>query len=75
MASQQLTQMNELYASIKERISKPELDSATRRGHRGEPAFGRQRARDGHLSASGRRWRAGTVVYHAGQRPGPPTVA
>jgi monoterpene epsilon-lactone hydrolase len=31
MASQQLTQMNELFASIKERISKPDLDLATRR--------------------------------------------
>ena len=31
MASQQLTQMNELYASIKERVSKPGLDLATNR--------------------------------------------
>jgi monoterpene epsilon-lactone hydrolase len=31
MASQQLKHMNELYASIKERISKPDIDLATRR--------------------------------------------
>ena len=30
MASQQLKQMNELYASIKERLSKPDIDLATR---------------------------------------------
>ncbi len=29
MASQQLKHMNELYASIKERVSKPGLDLAT----------------------------------------------
>jgi acetyl esterase/lipase len=31
MASQQLVHMNELYTSIKERISKPDIDLATRR--------------------------------------------
>ena len=31
MASQQLKQMNELYASIKEWLSKPDIDLATRR--------------------------------------------
>jgi hypothetical protein len=31
VASQQLTHMNELYASIEERISKPDIDLATRR--------------------------------------------
>jgi len=31
MASQHLTHMNELFASIKERISKPDIDLATRR--------------------------------------------
>jgi len=31
MASQQLKHMNELYASIKERVSKPDIDLATRR--------------------------------------------
>ena len=49
MASKQLKLMNDLYASIKERVSKPGLDLATNSGHRGEPAFGRQRARGGHL--------------------------
>jgi hypothetical protein len=31
MASQQLKHMNELYASIKERVSKPDIDLATTR--------------------------------------------
>jgi len=31
MASKQMKQMNEIYASIKERVSKPGLDLATNR--------------------------------------------
>ena len=41
MASKQLKHMNELYASIKERVSKPNLDLGNELGHRGELAFGR----------------------------------
>ena len=40
MSSQQLKHVNELYASIKERLSKSDIDLATRRDICGEPAFG-----------------------------------
>ncbi len=41
MASEQQS-MNELYASIKERLSKPDVDLATRQGrHRFKPNRGR----------------------------------
>jgi hypothetical protein len=49
MAGQQLKHMNELYASIEERISKPDIDLATRQYIAENLHLARQRARGGHL--------------------------
>ena len=49
MASEQQKQMNELYASIKERVSKPGLDLATIRDIIENLHFGRHRTRGGDL--------------------------
>jgi hypothetical protein len=49
MASEQQKQMNALYASIKERLSNPDIDLATASGHCGELSFGRDGTRGGHI--------------------------
>jgi hypothetical protein len=48
MASQQLKHVNELYASIKERLSKSDIDLATRRDIAENLHLAAHRVRGGH---------------------------
>jgi hypothetical protein len=71
MASQQLTHMNELYASIKERLSRPDIQRSSNKAFLSGVTSGRVAIPLGTpMPATGRRWsRATADLAISGRHP------